>query len=193
MPVLVSPVVPAGRLRNQAQPTLRADELTLRPWRLSDADSVVEAYRDPEIRRWHVRSMTHDEALRWLSSWSGHWRAETAAGWAVTEQDVLVGRVGFRSISLDEGMAEIAYWTVPVARGRDIAARAVRAASTWMFRSAGLHRLELSHSTLNPASCRVAEKAGYAYEGTRRQQVLHQDGWHDMHLHAGLAPGDEPS
>jgi len=96
MPVLVSPVVPAGRLRNQAQPTLRADELTLRPWRLSDADSVVEAYCDPEIRRWHVRSMTHDEALRWLSSWSGHWRAETAAGWTVTEQDVLVGRAAAR-------------------------------------------------------------------------------------------------
>src|ERR1035441_2108156 len=72
-----------------------------------------------------------------------------------------------RSIDLDEGMAEVAYWTVPAARGRNIAARAVRAASTWMFRSVGLHRLELSHSTLNPAWCRIAEKAGYPYEGTR--------------------------
>jgi [ribosomal protein S5]-alanine N-acetyltransferase len=69
----------------------------------------------------------------------------------------------------------------------------VRAASTWMFRSVGLHRLELSHSTLNPASCRIAEKAGYPYEGTRRQQVLHQDGWHDMHLHARLVTDEAPA
>jgi ribosomal-protein-alanine N-acetyltransferase len=193
MPVLVQPVVPAGRLRNQAQPTLRADYLTLRPWRLSDADAVLAAYRDPGIQRWHAQSIAHDEVVPWLSSWSDRWRAETGAGWAVTEQDTLVGRVGFRSIDLDEGMAEVAYWTVPAARGRNIAARAVRAASTWMFRSVGLHRLELSHSTLNPASCRIAEKAGYPYEGTRRQQVLHQDGWHDMHLHARLVTDETPA
>jgi ribosomal-protein-alanine N-acetyltransferase len=171
---------------------LLVDELTLRPWHLSDADAVVEAYRDPGIRRWHVRSMAHDEVLPWLSSWSERWRAETGAGWAVTEQDTLVGRVGFRSIDLGEGTAEVAYWTVPAARGRNVAARAVRAVSSWMFMVVGLHRIELSHSTVNPASCRIAGKAGYSYEGTRRQQVLHQDGWHDMHLHARLA-ADETS
>jgi ribosomal-protein-alanine N-acetyltransferase len=63
----------------------------------------------------------------------------------------------------------------------------VRAVSTWMFRSVGLHRIELCHSALNPVSCRVADKAGFRYEGTRRQHLLHRDGWHDMHLHAQLA------
>jgi RimJ/RimL family protein N-acetyltransferase len=109
------------------------------------------------------------------------------ARWAIVQDDALVGRVGFRAINLGEGFAEIAYWTVPAARGRNIAARAVRTVSTWMFRSVGIHRLELSHSAGNSASCRVAEKAGYIYEGTRRQQALHQDGWHDMHLHARLS------
>ena len=47
--------------------------------------------------------------------------------------------------------------------------------------------------TLNPASCRIAENAGYPYEGTRRQQVLHQDGWHDMHLHARLVTDETPA
>jgi RimJ/RimL family protein N-acetyltransferase len=30
----------------------------------------------------------------------------------------------------------------------------------------GLHRLELIHVTLNPASCRAATQAGFAAEGT---------------------------
>jgi RimJ/RimL family protein N-acetyltransferase len=60
-----------------------------------------------------------------------------------------------------------------------------------MFTHVGLHRIELSHSAVNPASCRIAEKAGFAYEGTKRRQGLHQDGWHDMHLHARLAEDEE--
>jgi ribosomal-protein-alanine N-acetyltransferase len=187
MPGLVSPVVPPGRIRNQPQPTLRVDELTIRPWQPADAGSVVAAYADRDIQQWHAMSLTAGEAATWLSSWAGRWQAETGAGWAVTEQDVLVGRVGFRAISLAEGQAEVAYWTVPAARGRNIAARSVRAVSTWMFQAVGLNRLELNHSTLNAPSCRIAHKAGFRYEGTKRRQLLHQDGWHDMHLHARLA------
>jgi RimJ/RimL family protein N-acetyltransferase len=190
MPDLVSPAVPAGRIRNQPQPTLRIDELTVRPWQPGDAVAVVAAYADRDIQQWHIQSLTDGEAAGWLSSWAGRWQAETAAGWAVTEQAVLVGRVGFRVISLDEGWAEVAYWTVPAARGRGIAARSVRAVSEWMFRAVGLNRIELNHSTLNTASCRIAQKAGFRYEGTRRRQALHQDGWHDMHLHARLAGDD---
>lgn len=187
MPDLVPAAIPAGRLCSLPQPTLQAGQLTLRPWRLSDAEAVVEAYRDPDIQHWHVQSMTEDEALGWLASWPDRWRAETGAGWAVTQLDALVGRVGFRSITLREGYAELAYWTVRAARGHNIAPRAVRAVSTWMFQSVGLHRIELCHSALNPVSCRVADKAGFRYEGTRRQHLLHRDGWHDMHLHARLA------
>jgi RimJ/RimL family protein N-acetyltransferase len=47
----------------------------------------------------------------------------------------------------------------------------------------------VQHAVANTASCRVALKAGYAYEGTRRSSVLHADGWHDMHVH-GRVQGD---
>jgi [ribosomal protein S5]-alanine N-acetyltransferase len=187
MPNLVSPVVPPGRIRNQLQPTLRVGELTVRPWRPSDAGAVAATSADQDTQQWHGQSMTAAEAAAWLSSWADRWQAETGAGWAITHQGVLVGRVGFRAISLPEGQAEIAYWTVPAARGRNIAARAARATSAWMFQSVGLNRVELNHSTLNAASCRIAHKAGFRYEGTKRRQLLHPDGWHDMHLHARLA------
>ena len=58
--------------------------------------------------------------------------------------------------------------------------------STWVFDELNLHRVELAHSTLNPASCHVAENAGYTLEGVKRSESLHADGWHDMHLHARL-------
>jgi RimJ/RimL family protein N-acetyltransferase len=105
----------------------------------------------------------------------------------------VLGRVGFRTIDLAEGVAEVAYWTLPSARGRRIARRSVRAVSTWAFTEVGLHRIELNHSTVNEPSCRVAAAAGYAYEGTRRQQLRHEDGWHDMHVHGRLAGDHDPT
>ena len=75
---------------------------------------------------------------------------------------------------------------LPAARGRNVAARALGALTEWAFSKLGLHRIELVHSVANQASCRVADKAGYLAEGTKRQQTLHADGWHDMHLHARL-------
>lgn len=51
------------------------DELLLRPWRAADAPVVARAYRNPEIQRWHVRSMTEDEALTWVLSGADLWTA----------------------------------------------------------------------------------------------------------------------
>jgi RimJ/RimL family protein N-acetyltransferase len=57
----------------------------------------------------------------------------------------------------------------------------------WAFEEAGFHRMGLEHSIGNPASSRVAVKAGFREEGIRRGAGLHADGWHDMHVHARLA------
>lgn len=173
-----------------AQPVLAVDELVLRPWQPDDVRAVVAAYQDPEIQRWHVRSMTEPEAEAWVLSWADKWQTGTGAGWAVVDQDTVVGRTGLRTLDPAEGHGEAAYWVTPSGRGRGIAARALNAVSEWMFLRVGLNRIELEHSTANPASCRVALRAGYAGEGVRRRAVRHADGWHDMHLHARLAAAE---
>jgi RimJ/RimL family protein N-acetyltransferase len=51
-----------------------------------------------------------------------------------------------------------------------------------------LHRIELCHAVANPASCRVADRAGYRAEGTLRESYRYGDGRrYDEHLHARLA------
>jgi RimJ/RimL family protein N-acetyltransferase len=184
MPAFAGPVVPAGQLNGVAQPTIAVDELLLRPWQAADAPTVVEAYRDPDIQRWHVRTMNEAEASAWVLSWPDRWAAETGAGWAIQAGGVVVGRIGLRTMDLAEGQAEAAYWILPTARGRNVAPRALRAMTEWTFTHVGLHRIDLKHSTRNTGSCRVATKAGYAAEGTAQSSGLHADGWHDMHLHA---------
>lgn len=103
--------------------------------------------------------------------------------------DVVLGRVGLRTLDLHEACGEVGYWVMPEARGRGVAAAAVDLLARWLLDELGMHRLELRHPTVNAASCRVAERARFAVEGTARSAVRHPDGWHDMHVHARLADG----
>jgi len=188
VPSLAEPVIVGGRLRALEQPTLDAGGLLVRPWQLGDVPALLNAYQDPAIQHWHVRSMTDAaEASAWIESWPRRWEDETGADWAVTAAAELVGRIGLKRLDLWDGIGELAYWVVPSARGRAVAARAVEAVRGWAFQVLGLHRLELIHAVENRASCRVAEKAGFPAEGTLRKQGQHTDGWHDMHLHGRVA------
>jgi ribosomal-protein-alanine N-acetyltransferase len=189
MPILVSTTITAGSLAAQPQPTLTAGGgVLLRPWTLDDAPAVMDAYQDEAIQRWHVmRADSLAETREWIAGWQGGWAAETNAIWAVADADsgTLLGRAGLKHLKFSDGTADVAYWTVPAARGRGVAPRAVNAMASWAF-EAGFHRLDLEHAVANTASCRVAEKTGFAAEGVRRSAWLLADGRCDVHAHARL-------
>jgi RimJ/RimL family protein N-acetyltransferase len=192
VPQLTGPAVAPGSLARLPQPVLKLNDFMLRPWRPSDAPAVAQAYSEPSIQRWHARSMTEAEASVWIGSWPGRWAQESGGGWAIDGGSGLLGQISLRRLSLADGLGEVSYWVMPAARGRRVATRALRALSGWVFDQLRLHRVELSHSTMNPASCRVARNAGYPFEGIKRREALHADGWHDMHLHARLIDDPPP-
>jgi RimJ/RimL family protein N-acetyltransferase len=175
-------------MRDAEQPVLTADGgLVLRPWRPGDASALMTAHADPAIQRWHRRRLDSvEEARQMIEDWTAEWTAETRACWAVTDgSDLLLGRLSLRP-QLALGAGEFGYWVLPAARGAGVAPRALQAGTSWALDTLGLHRVELVHSTANQASCRVAAKVGYELEGTKRSDLLHADGWHDMHLHAKI-------
>lgn len=190
MPRLVDAVVSPGRISALDQPVLPAGEdVALRPWRVDDAQGLIDAFSDPLIQRWHMRSFgSATEALEWIEGWHERWASESAASWAVaTSAGHLRGYLGLHGLNLEMGSAQISYWVLPSARGLGIASLATTAVSAWLFEDVGLHRLWLMHSVQNEPSCRVASKAGFSVEGTLRDGLLHADGWHDMHVHGRLA------
>ena len=171
---------------------LAVDGLELRPWRAADAGALLAAAGDPGIRQWNLLTVPdRDAAEHRIARMGERWRAETGAFWALAPVGggEVVGLVGWNDVDLAGGGAEIVYWLLPPARGRGLAVHAVERLTRWAFDDLGLHRLRLCHAVANEASCRVAGKAGYAYEGTMRGALLHADGWHDQHLHAVVRAG----
>ncbi|MEU4921933.1 GNAT family N-acetyltransferase [Streptomyces parvus] len=160
--------------------------LLLRPWERADARAFLSAYEDAETRRWHThRPSTVAQVEEWFVRYRQDWEREKGCHWAVArDSGEVLGRMALRGVDFEDGVANAAYWVLPAARGAGIASRALAAVSAWALDDIGFHRLELDHSTRNDASCRVATKAGFLLEGTKRSAAVHDDGRHDMHLHA---------
>jgi ribosomal-protein-alanine N-acetyltransferase len=197
VPTRFEPVVPAGALAGRSQPVIEGHGLRLRPWREADIPALLAAYGDAGIAQWHARTLANAaEARAWLDERAHGRRRETSIDWAIVDpgdDGTVLGRAGLNQVELTEGIAEVAYWVLPEHRGRNVATRGTCALADWAFDDLGLHRLGLLHSRHNEASCRVATRARFPYEGTLRGQALHPDGWHDMHLHGRLAGDPRPS
>jgi RimJ/RimL family protein N-acetyltransferase len=143
------------------------DTIVLREPTADDVPAITAACQDPEIPRWtRVPSpYTEDDARTWLAPTD-----EDRFAIVDRETGELLGGVGLRPDG--DGVAEIGYWIKREARGRGIAARAVRLISEWGLRERGLARISLITEPENKASQRVAEKAGYRREGLLRAWMV---------------------
>ncbi|MFF7655552.1 GNAT family N-acetyltransferase [Streptomyces sp. NPDC007983] len=155
----------------EAPATPVAPALVLRPWCAEDVPELVEAYRDPVLRRWSSTRVTDDaEGLRWVQAQQQGWTAGNRFSFAVLEahpgmgSQRLVGDVILKEVASGKRSAEVGYWTSARARGRGIAVRALETLTAWAFETFhtdGLQSLELLHQVDNLASCRVAQKSAY--------------------------------
>lgn len=156
--------------------------MRLREWTAGDADRVLEAFRSEDMRAQSGEPIrTLDDAVRWIEGWQDRGHA-----FAVELDGLVVGNVAVTGIDR-QGNGWVSYWTTAQARGRGVAARATGLLAEWAFAERGLFRLELGHRTTNPASCRVAVRAGFVAEGIERGKLVYDGVRYDVERHARLA------
>jgi RimJ/RimL family protein N-acetyltransferase/nitrite reductase/ring-hydroxylating ferredoxin subunit len=157
---------------NPPDPPLGDGVVTLRPFRADDAPAVSEACQDPEIGRWIPMipiPYTEAHARAFILMTLQGWHEGTSCEFAVVDAatDRLLGSVGVHVNPATRRHA-IGYWVAAPERGRGVAVRAVRLAARWSFDRLGGRRLSLWTLPGNVASQRVAEKAGFRFEGVMR-------------------------
>lgn len=105
--------------------------------------------------------------------------------WAIAPEGMAVGSIGiFRGVNIHSRTGELGYWLGEDYWGRGIVTRAVEEACARMFETTDLLRIFAEPFAWNTASCRVLEKAGFAYEGTLRKNAVKNGQVIDMRLYA---------
>ena len=90
--------------------------------------------------------------------------------------DTLVGIAGLQNMDWDVPKFEIGYWCRTSFTGNGYITEAVRAITSLAFETLGARRVEIRCDARNLPSAGVAERAGFALEGTLHNNEVGSDG-----------------
>lgn len=97
----------------------------------------------------------------------------------------LVGQLNVSNLlygSVSSGV--IGYWVSPTFAGRGVTPTAVALVTDYLFRTVGLHRVEIAIRPENKASLRVVEKLGFRREGLKERYIHINGDWRDHYIFA---------
>jgi len=159
---------------------------TLRSWEWRDRESIVRYANNWRVAR-NLRDRfphpyTDRDARNWLEIVVD---ADPETNFAIVVGGEAVGGVGYTlQYDVDRRSAEIGYWLGEEFWGRGIATEALIAVTDHAFASHDLCRVFANVFEWNPASARVLEKAGYAFEGRLRKSVTKEGQTIDQLMYA---------
>jgi [ribosomal protein S5]-alanine N-acetyltransferase len=178
-------------------PTLRHDDVTLRPIRVRDARALEIALQENRswLRRWEAtvpRPVERWDTRAGIRALLAQARAGQGLPFIVEYQGRLVGQVNVSNMTYGSlSSATLGYWIVQDVAGHGITPTAVALATDHCFGTLGMHRMEICIRPENGPSLRVVEKLGFRYEGLRRRYI-HIDGdWRD-HFAFALTTDEVP-
>jgi RimJ/RimL family protein N-acetyltransferase len=174
------------------KPVLTGDLVVLRPVTVDDAPGLVELLHDPEGRKLtgthgNVRPGVEERARSWYGSRGDQ---DDELYLAITERSTcqFAGEVVLENLDTDNQSCSFRIALVgPRAYGRGFGSEATALILAHAFETAGVHRVELEVHDFNPRARHVYERAGFIYEGTKRQALLWEGQWIDTHVMSVIA------
>ena len=154
-------------------PPLADDLIALEPLTQAHVPWMLGLTADDQIVRFTRVPAGADEAFvkRWIGRYESGWVDGSRAGFAVTDHDGnQLGFAAFVQLDRDAEEGEIGYAIDPAARGKGVATRSLDLLTRWGFDVLELARIELIIDVANDGSARVAERAGYSFEGVLRSK-----------------------
>jgi RimJ/RimL family protein N-acetyltransferase len=164
--------------------TLRGTRVTLRPLAEADADDMLRAVQDPELRRLTGthRVFTRADVVAWARS------RDHAGGrydWAVVDAD---GRwLGDCALNdIDEDNLTAGFRIAINRPGQGLGTEATGLVLDFAFGELGLYRVELEVFAFNERAQKSYARSGFVVEGVKRGGLLWEGVRHDVIMMAAL-------
>lgn len=162
--------------------------VVLRPFRDDDVAMAMELAEDPYVPLTGTLPALadHGQAMQWIARQRGRPAEGRGYSFAIAEPatDRALGQAGLWLTGLEAGRLTAGYGVAPAARGRGVAAAALRVLTAFAWSIPAAHRVELYIEPWNAASVRTAERAGYRREGLLRSHQVIGGERRDMLLYA---------
>lgn len=178
----------------RAKPTLVGERVILRPVSADDADGLLDLVADEEGNRLtgtRGLDLSPEAARNWYAS-----RAEQddRLDLAVVDRATgeYAGEVVLNELDRDNRSCNFRIGLRPSFQARGLGSEATRLILDHAF-AIGLHRVELEVYAFNPRARRVYEKAGFVYEGTRRDALWWDGEWTDAIVMSALETDPRPA
>ncbi len=162
---------------------LKSRNIYLRFPRKSDADSIQTAVDEsrPELERFMIspwRSRTREDAAAFIENCRRGRKRRTSFGFSIFDSRTkqYVGQIGLHGLGDPNRSGEVGYWIRTSQTGKGIGSTAVALMLLFAFKELKLHKVILRAAEDNLASCRIAEKLGFAFEGIQRDEAAFRRG-----------------
>ncbi|HZD99933.1 MAG TPA: GNAT family protein, partial [Micromonosporaceae bacterium] len=168
---------------------------SLRPVSPRDADTRLAIFQDPQTVRWAsvpVAGYTREKLVAGDREAERLWLVGEGAVFTIADADdecVGLANLGIYPTRQLPDTAEVGFSMAPYARNHGYATAALRTLADWGIDALGLSRIVWRAQVGNEASRRVAEKAGFTYEGIARTAWKQRDEHRDVWV-ASLVPTD---
>jgi RimJ/RimL family protein N-acetyltransferase len=176
-----SVVAIARRRLSPPDPALTDGEIVLRARQESDMEVIAVASHDPEtMRRLDDPPLSPESRQQSVARAAAQWSSGRSAPSLIA--DAYDNRpLGLLNLQFgdDEEVASLAVSVFPEARGRGVAAKALRLGALWGLHELGLMRVAAEAATDNHSSIRAIEKAGFQREGILRAHCKTHGERHD--------------
>lgn len=123
-----------------------------------------------------------------LQSYADRAATDTGRIHGIRRDGRLLGGVLFRTMDVEQGVAEAGCWLEPAAAGKGLVTRASRVLIDWAIEERGIHRVEWRVASANEASIAVARRLGMQRDGVLRDYNLFRGKRQDLEVWSVLAP-----
>lgn len=163
---------------------LKIGPYLLRQLRLNDEQAVVDQYNDEAIVQW--LEFPNPFLPEYMSDLVDFFKKDQEDGngcwWIIEEDGIVQGQIWFSRQNWKNKTAHIGYLAFPAARGKGMVPYLVKELSEIALLEYKMSRVEIRCHVENVSSARVAEKAGYKYEGVLRKALVQRGVAYDIKI-----------
>lgn len=166
-------------LTHKGTQALRTERLILRRFTTDDAKGMFENWASDERVTKFLTWQPHksaDETVELLKNWVDSYESLTTYNWLIEFEGKAIGNISVVRISERSENADLGYCMGVNYWNKGLMTEAAKAVIEYLFEEVGMHKIRIKHAVKNPASGRVAQKCGLAYEGTERESFKAENG-----------------